>query len=346
MEQQKKYQEELAIISKSDFIIDSNPSLKNASDKILKVLLSELKIARGAIIFYNPFEKFLNIISAKGRIDKKLVNFAFRMNRTTIRGEKIVYPISIRNKIFGAIFLAGKKFTREEKLFIKGAELVLDGRFSHEFETVGLRGVFEKYVDEKIIKKIIDHPDKKHIKGERHYCTVLFADINNFTKYSSTHKPETVINLLNLFYKEMSTIVFRYHGTVDKFIGDEIMVIFGSPIPQKDHAIRAIRAAIEMRQKIKYVINKYKIPKSGLSVGIATGLILAGDVGYERMMDYTVVGNKVNLASKLTGAAGINEILVDGNTQKGATVFKFERITEKVLKGVGKEEVYKLVGEK
>ncbi|MEI6144095.1 MAG: adenylate/guanylate cyclase domain-containing protein [Candidatus Berkelbacteria bacterium] len=314
---------ELEIIKKTDFIIDSNQELSFKSEKVLQFLLKELGVSTGAIIFHDPFQNNLNILAAKGSANNKVIDLAFRKKQTIELGMEIAVPISIRQKVFGVIYLSGKIFDNNDRDLIQSAEVILDGTFSEELKTSGLQSLFEKYVDEKIINKMIDHPDKSHMSGERHNCSILFADLSGFTKYSNSHVPETTIALLNFFYGKMSEIVLKHGGTVDKFIGDEIMAVYGSPLPQKDHAVSAIKSAIEMQKSAKYIIEKFNIPDGGLCIGIATGVVIAGDVGSEKMKDYTVIGSKVNLAARLTSAAPKNSIIVDLETKNDAPDFKY-----------------------
>ena len=147
------------------------------------------------------------------------------------------------------------------------------------------------------------------------------------------------MNFLNYYFKEMSKIALKHGGTIDKFVGDEIMVIFGSPLPQKNHAEKAINAGKDMIKKMRKISKEYKLGTRGLSVGISTGRVVSGNIGYEKMMDYTVVGKKVNLASRLTSAAGTNQIFVDKTTMKKAKNFTYISMGKKKVKGFGNMEI-------
>jgi len=332
---------DLEIIKKADFIADSSRELSPKTEKILDFLLKQLRVSTGAIVFHDPFQEFINILAAKGKINHKIITRAFRQNQIIVEKNEIALPVSIRQKIFGVIYLSGKEFSSADIDLIKSAEVILDGTFSEELKNDGLQSLFEKYVDSKVIKKMIDHPDSSHMTGERHNCSILFADLSGFTNYSNSHSPSTTINLLDEFYSKMSEIVLKHDGTVDKFIGDEIMAVFGSPLPQKDHAKLAVRSALEMQGKAKSIIDKFNIPNGGLCIGIATGLVIAGDVGSEKMKDYTVIGSKVNLAARLTSAAEKDTIVVDEETKIDAPNFKYAPAESQNLQGFAeKVKVY------
>lgn len=346
MEKSPDQKNELEIIRKSDFIIDSNKQIGEKAKKILSVLLNELQLVRGAIILNDPVQNILTAVAQRGRINRRIVHQAFNTKRIVKQQDKVVLPIQIRNRIFGVIFMAGRKFTPTDYEIIKSAEVILDGALNSEFRSKGMRALFGKYVDEKVIRKIENHPNKHHMEGERHHCSILFADLNSFTKYSNSHVPETTICLLNDFYEAMSKVVLKLDGTVDKFIGDEIMAVFGSPLPQADHAVRAIQSALSMRERARNIIDKYKIPDGGLSVGIATGTVIAGDVGSKKMMDYTMIGSKVNLAARMTSFAPRNTIVVDQRTKDDATDFKFNELDLGEVKGFGKAlKIYGVVSD-
>jgi class 3 adenylate cyclase len=142
----------------------------------------------------------------------------------------------------------------------------------------------------------------------------------------------------------MSPIVIKNGGTIDKFIGDEIMAVFGAPIPKRRHASEAIRTALELRKKAGAILKRHHIKNGGISVGIASGRVISGNIGSDKMTDYTVIGRKVNLASRLTSLAGTNEILVDETTKNASKSHKYKSIGKQNIKGFGNVSVFKVVG--
>jgi len=327
------------IIKETDEIFDLNPDLKDATSKILNELIKKIGAKGGAIIAYDFLDNCLKTIVKKGPLSHKIIKESFEKGKNQEEKRKVSIPIILNKKPLGVIYLFGKEFTKEDIKYLSASENILDGRFGQESETARLRDIFERYVDEKTMRKILKNPEKKHITGERHVCSILFADINDFSYFVNTHKPKEVVSFLNHYFREMSKIALRYGGTIDKFVGDEIMVIFGSPLPQKNHAEKAIKSAKAMIRKMREISKEYGLGTRGISVGISTGRVVSGNIGYEKMMDYTVVGKRVNLASRLTSTAGKNQILVDKNTMKKAEDFTYIPTGKKKIKGFGNIEI-------
>ena len=339
------YKRVFKVIKITDRIVDINPEIREAGRKILKSLIKSTGATGGGIFIYDVFDKKLKILSKKGRLSKKIILKSFNKSKTLVNPTEFAVPIVLRemNMKLGLIYLYGKEFTKDDIRSVSASETILDGRFKHERDSTGLKSIFKRYVGEKTMKKILKDPDKEELKGKIHNCSILFADINNFTHYTNTHKSKKVVNFLNNYFNSMSKIALREDGTIDKFVGDAIMVIFGSPIPQKDNAVRAIETGKSMIRKMRELRKEYNVTGGGLSVGIATGKVLSGNIGSKKMMGYTVIGKKVNLASRLTSFAGKNQIIVDSTTKKSAKKFKFKILGKVDLKGFEKVKIFRVV---
>jgi class 3 adenylate cyclase len=173
--------------------------------------------------------------------------------------------------------------------------------------------------------------------------TTLFADIRGFTSYAQTHSPARVVGLLNLVFKELTEVVFRWRGTFDKYVGDSIMAIYGAPVSYQDDTLRAIRTALDMRAAFNALRERWtdKEERSlGLGVGINTGEAVVGNIGTELLMDYTVVGDTVNIAQRLEELAQRGQILITEATyrdvERRAQVVPYGT---KLLRGRQKETV-------
>jgi adenylate cyclase len=165
-----------------------------------------------------------------------------------------------------------------------------------------LRTTFGKYMTESVMSHLM--ANKVQLGGDLLPVTVLFSDIRGFTATSERLDAQALVSLLNEYFTEMVEIVMDHGGVVDKYIGDAIMVVFGAPVPREDDPIRAVRAAIEMRRALARL--NERLEKRGLApirtgIGIHTGDVVAGNIGCERRMEYTVIGDAVNLASRLEG---------------------------------------------
>jgi class 3 adenylate cyclase/DNA-directed RNA polymerase subunit RPC12/RpoP len=152
-------------------------------------------------------------------------------------------------------------------------------------------------------------PSRKQMKGERKNVTILFSDISGFTQMSEKLDPEEVIDLINSCFKKLTEIIYRYEGTVDKYMGDCIIALFGAPVAHEDDPERAVKAAMEIMETLDELKKSLSIPID-MHVGLNTGLVVAGSIGSDLRKQYTVIGDAVNTASRIQGAAQPGQILV------------------------------------
>jgi len=166
-----------------------------------------------------------------------------------------------------------------------------------------IRAMFSSYVTEKIVNELIKNPDMAKLGGERREITVLFSDVMGFTSFSEKHAPEEVVAILNEYLGEMTDIVLKWEGTLDKFIGDAILTFWNAPMRQENHAELAIKCALNMVGRLKELQKKWQAegkPMLDCGIGINTGEVIVGNIGAERKkMDYTVIGDHVNLGSRV-----------------------------------------------
>ena len=168
-----------------------------------------------------------------------------------------------------------------------------------------IMGAFQHYVPEKVVNELLAHPEKLTLGGEERFMTVLFTDVANFTSISENLTPRELVNLINEYLSEMTNIILKYDGIIDKYEGDAIMAEFGAPVYFEDHAIKACAAALEMQQRLRELGEKWKKqgrPVLTCRVGINSGTMIVGNMGSDKVFDYTVLGDEVNLASRLEGA--------------------------------------------
>jgi adenylate cyclase len=163
--------------------------------------------------------------------------------------------------------------------------------------------------------------------GENRTATVLFVDIRDFTVMSENTRATEVLQMLNEYYEVMVDIAFRYEGTVDKFIGDAMMVIWGAPVAHPDDPLRAVQAAIDMQAALVHFNQKRKIARQRriqIGIGINTGSLVAGYIGSSQTMSYSVIGDTVNTAARICAAAKGGQIIISENTyqavEKGVEV--------------------------
>ena len=165
-----------------------------------------------------------------------------------------------------------------------------------------VKSAMGKYMSEDVMKRVIMNIDNLGLGGKKAVVTVLFADIRGFTSMSETMPAQHVSEILNEYFTEMEPIISKYNGIINKFIGDAVMAIFGEPIQDKNHAANAVRCGYEMLLKVKELQKKWVQegkPKIEIGIGINTGEVFVGNIGSVNRMEYTVIGDTVNLASRL-----------------------------------------------
>ncbi|MBI5573991.1 MAG: adenylate/guanylate cyclase domain-containing protein [Elusimicrobia bacterium] len=173
---------------------------------------------------------------------------------------------------------------------------------TEEKEKRWLKKAFGQYLSPLVINELQKNPDALTLGGKRQEMTVLFSDIRGFTTISEASTPEKVVALLNEYLTKMTEVVFKYEGTLDKFIGDAIMAFWNAPLPQNDHAKRAVFCAIDMMDELAKLHEKWraeKRPVLDIGIGVNTGDMVVGNMGSVERMDYTVIGDNVNLGARL-----------------------------------------------
>ncbi len=285
---------------------------------LLGVLLPRLGAGEGAMLFLALFAAYLGFVyylfAAKG------IWF------------NLVYPAS--SLFFGYTSQTAYRFFMEER------------------RARDIRKMFSSYVSKRIVDELIRDPSKTKLGGDRKEITVLFSDIRGFTSFSEKHQPEEVVSLLNEYLGAMTDIVFEYEGTLDKFVGDAIMALWGAPIGQPDHAERAVRCAVAMITKLKQLQAKWASEGRyviDIGIGINTGDMVVGNMGAEgKKMDYTVIGDNVNLGARLEGLTRKynNHIIISEYTyEKVKGIVEAKELDSVTVKG--KENpvvVYDLIG--
>jgi adenylate cyclase len=195
------------------------------------------------------------------------------------------------------------------------------GELTHSFNQMAenlrkkrlIEDAFGRYVTKQVAAEILKHPEQISLEGKRQEVSVLFADIRGFTSLAERIEPEEVVRTLNDYLSLMTKVVFRHDGTLDKFLGDAIMAVFGAPIFFPDHTLRAIRAALDIQGEVRALNEKrgsMGLERVGIGIGINSGEVVTGNIGSEERMEYTVIGHNVNIAARLEDLAMEDQILI------------------------------------
>ncbi len=180
-----------------------------------------------------------------------------------------------------------------------------------------IRSVFGRYLTDEIAETLLDSPEGLNLGGERREITILLADIRGFTNLSSHLEPEKVVTLVNNFLSEMTRVIISHGGTIDEFIGDAILALFGAPRAMEGHAEKAVACALEMQQAMQAVneLNHQSgLPDLATGIGINTGEVIVGNIGSEQRAKYGVVGHNVNFAARIESFTEGGQILVSDRT--------------------------------
>jgi adenylate cyclase len=203
--------------------------------------------------------------------------------------------------------------------------------FSEGQDRKRIRELFGNYVAAPVVKKLLDDPASLQLGGERREMSVFFSDIAGYTDISESLTPEALVSQLNEYLSEVGKPILRREGYIDKYIGDAVMAIFGAPVAQKDKELQAVLAALELQEALAPMQDLWRarsMPPLPTRIGIATGYAVLGNIGSSQRVNYTAIGDTVNLAARLEGANKHfgTSILIDGAT--AANIAKRVRIRE------------------
>ncbi|RUQ95614.1 adenylate/guanylate cyclase domain-containing protein [Legionella septentrionalis] len=197
----------------------------------------------------------------------------------------------------------------EKMIREKNEELALRNNF--------IRKAFSSFMSDEIVSKLLESTQKLTVGGEERKITVLFSDLRNFTPLAETYPADKIVSMLNNYYAHMVDVIEKYNGTIDSFIGDAIMVLFGAPYSGEDDAKRAIACALDMQEEMTRVnsINKTNnLPALQMGIGVNTGYAIVGTIGSEKRMQYSAIGSSVNLASRIQDLTLGGQILISAAT--------------------------------
>jgi adenylate cyclase len=226
-----------------------------------------------------------------------------------------------------------------------GVSLALFSGVAFQFFVEGrekrkMQRLFGQYVSKDVFARLVANPELARLGGERREMTVLFSDIRGFTTVTERGRPEETVQMLNEYFTKMVEVVFKHRGTLDKFVGDMVMALFNAPLDDPDHAEHAVRAALEMIEELQRLNARWKaegrFATLDIGIGINTGPMIAGNIGSEAIMSYTVIGDAVNLGSRLESLNkqyGTRIIISDATKTQLSGRYLFRPLGDVVVKG-------------
>jgi class 3 adenylate cyclase len=340
-------------LSQSFFVGDESVRLNNRTadisigndDPLLVLLSKEKKLVTKYDIAEDP--RFADVQVPCGQ-------------RFSEMGASLAIPLIYQNEVKGMLALGYKKsghfYSREDidlltTLANQGAVAIENAKMAEQMkkeETV--RTNLARYLSPQIVDEIIQKDVKVNLGGNRKVVTILFSDIRNFTTITETRPPDQLVQILNEYFTEMAGIIFENQGSLDKYIGDAIVAVFGSLIPLENSAAHAVTASIEMMKRLP-ALNERWMKEYGFTmsfgIGLNTGEVFLGNIGSPERMEFTVIGDTVNVASRFSGLAKAGQILMTRETFAclGPDI-KYKELPPSEVKGkTGKLEVFEVLSE-
>lgn len=345
----------LAALHKASQIMASGFDLRERLAQVLDMVMETMEADRGFVMLREDGTNNLNVkvaremgreleasspsmgIAGRAAIDGEAVlmvdshnDSKFGMRESIIRSEimsAMCVPLKIEDRILGSIYLDTRKphvtFSEEDlELFASLASqsaLAIDNVRLHDkvVEAEMKRQEFGRFLSPAIVDKIMAEEKAVELGGQRARVSTLFCDIRGFTNTAERISPVELVALLNEYFTAMTEIIFQYQGTLDKYVGDEIMAIFGAPVPIDNDALAAVSAAVAI-QALNAELNEVRRQQGRtviqLGIGIDSGEVTAGYFGSPMRMEYTVMGDRVNTASRFCGLAEAGQVIVGEET--------------------------------
>lgn len=367
----------LAVLAEVSSTLLSAESLDQVLQKILEVTFQHLPVQRGVVLLASPegellpraikqagkgeeaiqisqtiarkaFEERVAILTQDAQLDDRFqAGMSIRM--LGIRSALCV-PLSVEGRVIGLLYVDTPLKVKAYGEFELDLLTALAGYAAVAIRQTELRtrlqeeklakSRLERYHSPSVVERILAGGESGATMEVRDLeVSILFVDIVGFSTLSEDMPPREVATLLNAYFSRMADVVFEHDGTLDKFIGDAIMAVFGAPISSADHALRAVRCAVGMKAALaEFNAENAGLPKLDFRIGINSGRVVAGDIGSHRRREYSVLGNTVNLASRLQSeVAKPGSIAVGEATAEACgSAFDFERISQVKVKGIKK----------
>lgn len=210
--------------------------------------------------------------------------------------------------------------------------------FSETQKKQKLINIFSRYVPPDIVDEVSKHPELIDLDGELKPLSIIFCDLKNFTDISEQLNPKQLVTMLNSYFTMLSAILYKYGATIDKYIGDSVMAFWGAPLPHEDHAERAVMAALDMHKALgdlKAELTSKGLPSTDMGVGINSGLVNVGNMGSVYRLNYTVIGDAVNLSSRLERLTRVYQVptIVGEETMQATKNIVYRELDTVVVKG-------------
>jgi adenylate cyclase len=337
LRQLRHRQRELEAIYRIDRLRDGAPPFQELLDTVLAEVIGTVEAETGFLMLYDRLGNQLELRAVSGgdlfgaeeaarlirAVSDQAVQSGQLVNQSYASGPvraMLGMPLILRDKLIGVLGVANPTgrpaFTRGDLELLRAIASQMDTAIFENLQTQRLRDAFGLCVGPQVMERLLTIADRDLLSGERRVVSTLFSDIRGFTNMAEQIAPEQLQAVLNDHLSALTELVLTYEGTLDKYIGDSVMCFFNAPESQPDHALRAVRLALEMQTAQRELIGRWqgRLPLPPIGVGISTGETMMGNFGSHRRLEYTAIGRDVNLAARLCGAAEGDQILVSQGT--------------------------------
>ncbi|MEE8390712.1 MAG: adenylate/guanylate cyclase domain-containing protein [Anaerolineae bacterium] len=350
---------ELETIYQIDRIRDQHLPFDEMLTGVLQELCAVIQAEMGFIMLYNKTGHQLELratthddlfqISPHFEVVNRIANEALQQADVICHNDlgdvlrsTLCIPLIMNDEIIGVLGVVNRYGSRgfrgEDRRLLSAIGSQMDTAIFESLERRRLRRVLGRSVDPRVMKRLLDNPDVDFLEGERAVLSVLYSDIRGSTALAEHTDPELLVGFINDYLGQMTEVILSHEGTLDKFVGDEVMALFSAPFPQPDHALRAVRVGLAMQTAHQATMETWQergIKPAPIGVGIATGELTVGEMGCARRTDYTVIGRAANLGSRICGVAKAGQVLVSQATYDLITdQVEATPITSLQLKGV------------
>ncbi|HDQ70784.1 MAG TPA: GAF domain-containing protein [Chloroflexi bacterium] len=330
---------ELETIYRVDRIRDQHMPFDEMLGRVLQTLRGVIESEMGFVMLYNQAQDKLKL---QASTDDDLFQVAQhsdtvgRIAGEALRKADIVchndlgdvlrsvlcIPLILRDEIIGVLGVVNsyhpRGFRDADCRLLRAIGSQMDTAIFESLERRRLRQVLGRSVDPQVMERLLANPDVDFLKGERLTLTVLYADLRGSTSLSERiDEPELLVDFVNDYLGRMTDVILSHEATLDKFVGDEVMALFGAPFPQPDHAFQAVVVGLEMQAVHQQVMADWRargLEPAPVGVGIATGDMVAGEMGCAQRTDYTVIGRAANLGARICSAAQPGQVLISQET--------------------------------
>lgn len=329
---------ELETIYRVDRIRDQGLPFDDMLHAVLQELSTAIQAEMGFIMLYNPagrqlelravtHDDLFQIVPYQKTIDR-VANEALEQAQLVWHNDLgdalrsvMCIPLILRHEIIGVLGVVNRYgprgFSQEDRRLLSAIASQMDTAIFESLERRRLRRVLGRSVDPRVLERLLTQHDTDFLKGERREISVLYSDLRGSTRLAERTEPELLVGFVNDYLGHMTDVILHHEGTLDKYMGDEVMALFGAPFSQSDHALRAVQAGLEMQRIHREVMQTWQgrgMEPVSQGVGIATGELIVGEMGCPQRTDYTVIGRAANLGSRICAVAAPGQVLISEAT--------------------------------